>query len=303
MEPTTYVWMDGAMVPWEDATVHVLSHALHYGTGVFEGIRAYETAKGTAVFRLTDHMDRLHRSAKAYRMELEWSVEDLAKASKELLNANGLESGYIRPIVFLELGAVGLNPASARVRSAIITWRWGAYLGEEGVRDGIRVRVSSWRRFSQDAFPNAKATGTYINSILAKSEAVQNGYDEAIMLNSKGDLAEGSGENLFLVNDGVVYTPPISVGCLDGFTRNSAVTLLREDGYEVVERLMQRSDLYYCDELFLTGTAAEVTPIREVDDRPVGAGRPGSITRRAQQLFADTVSGKADAHPEWLEYV
>ena len=303
MEPTTYVWMDGAMVPWEDATVHVLSHALHYGTGVFEGIRAYETAKGTAVFRLTDHMDRLHRSAKAYRMELEWSVEDLAKASKELLNANGLESGYIRPIVFLELGAVGLNPASARVRSAIITWRWGAYLGEEGVRDGIRVRVSSWRRFSQDAFPNAKATGTYINSILAKSEAVQNGYDEAIMLNSKGDLAEGSGENLFLVNDGVVYTPPISAGCLDGFTRNSVVTLLREDGYEVVERLMQRSDLYYCDELFLTGTAAEVTPIREVDDRPVGAGRPGSITRRAQQLFADTVSGKADAHPEWLEYV
>ena len=303
MEPTTYVWMDGAMVPWEDATVHVLSHALHYGTGVFEGIRAYETAKGTAVFRLTDHMDRLHRSAKAYRMELEWSVEDLAKASKELLNANGLESGYIRPIVFLELGAVGLNPASARVRSAIITWRWGAYLGEEGVRDGIRVRVSSWRRFSQDAFPNAKATGTYINSILAKSEAVQNGYDEAIMLNSKGDLAEGSGENLFLVNDGVVYTPPISAGCLDGFTRNSVVTLLREDGYEVVERLMQRSDLYYCDELFLTGTAAEVTPIREVDDRPVGAGRPASITRRAQQLFADTVSGKADAHPEWLEYV
>ena len=303
MEPTTYVWMDGAMVPWEDATVHVLSHALHYGTGVFEGIRAYETAKGTAVFRLTDHMDRLHRSAKAYRMELEWSVEDLAKASKELLNANGLESGYIRPIVFLELGAVGLNPASARVRSAIITWRWGAYLGEEGVRDGIRVRVSSWRRFSQDAFPNAKATGTYINSILAKSEAVQNGYDEAIMLNSKGDLAEGSGENLFLVNDGVVYTPPISAGCLDGFTRNSVVTLLREDGYEVVERLMQRSDLYYCGELFLTGTAAEVTPIREVDDRPVGAGRPGSITRRAQQLFADTVSGKADAHPEWLEYV
>ena len=303
MEPTTYVWMDGAMVPWEDATVHVLSHALHYGTGVFEGIRAYETAKGTAVFRLTDHMDRLHRSAKVYRMELEWSVEDLAKASKELLNGNGLESGYIRPIVFLELGAVGLNPASARVRSAIITWRWGAYLGEEGVRDGIRVRVSSWRRFSQDAFPNAKATGTYINSILAKSEAVQNGYDEAIMLNSKGDLAEGSGENLFLVNDGVVYTPPISAGCLDGFTRNSVVTLLREDGYEVVERLMQRSDLYYCDELFLTGTAAEVTPIREVDDRPVGAGRPGSITRRAQQLFADTVSGKADAHPEWLEYV
>ena len=291
------------MVPWEDATIHVLSHALHYGTGVFEGIRAYETPDGTAVFRLTDHMDRLHRSAKAYQMELEWSVEDLTKAAKELLTANELESGYVRPLVFLELGAVGLNPAGARVRSAIISWRWGAYLGEEGVRDGITVGVSSWRRFSADTFPNAKATGTYINSILAKREAIHNGYDEAIMLNTEGVIAEGSGENLFLVRDSVVYTPPIATGCLDGITRDSVITLLREDGYDVVERTMHRSDLYYCDELFLTGTAAEVTPIREVDDRPVGSGKPGSVTRRAQELFAATVSGGRDAHREWLEYV
>ena len=303
MEPTTYIWMDGSMVQWEDANVHVLTHALHYGTGVFEGIRAYETPDGTAIFRLTDHMDRLHRSAKAYRMEVEWSVEDLAKAAKELLTANELESGYIRPIVFLELGAVGLNPANARVRSAIITWRWGAYLGEEGIRDGIRAKVSSWRRFSGDTFPNAKATGTYINSILAKMEAVQNGYDEAVMLNTDGVIAEGSGENLFLVRDGVVYTPPISVGCLDGITRDSVKTLLAEDGHEVVERHMHRSDLYYCDELFLTGTAAEVTPIREVDDRPVGTGEPGSVTRRAQKLFSETVSGTLASHSEWLEYV
>lgn len=303
MEPTKFVWMDGSMVPWEDANVHVLSHALHYGTGVFEGIRAYQTSSGTAVFRLTDHMDRLHRSAKAYQMELEWSVEDLSKAAKELLIANGLESGYVRPIVFLELGAVGLNPANARVRSAIITWEWGAYLGEEGVRRGIRAAVSSWRRFSADTFPNAKATGTYINSILAKSEAIHNGYDEAIMLNTDGVIAEGSGENIFLVRDGVVYTPPISSGCLDGITRDSVATLLAEEGYRVVETTMHRSDLYYCDELFLTGTAAEVTPIREVDQRPIGAGEPGPVTRRAQELFASLVSGKLDRHAEWLEYV
>lgn len=291
------------MVLWDDANVHVLSHALHYGTGVFEGIRAYETDVGTAVFRLTDHMDRLHRSAKAYQMELEWSVDDLSKAAKELLTANELEAGYLRPIVFLELGAVGLNPANARVRSAIISWRWGAYLGEDGVKNGIRAAVSSWRRFSADTYPNAKATGTYINSILAKREALHNGYDEAIMLNTEGVISEGSGENLFLVRDAVVYTPPISSGCLDGITRNSVVALLRDEGYEVRETTMHRSDLYYCDELFLTGTAAEVTPIREVDDRPVGDGTPGAITRRAQQLFAAAISGRLDAHQDWLEYV
>ncbi len=303
MEPTTYIWMDGEMVPWEEATVHVLSHALHYGTGVFEGIRAYQTEQGTAVFRLTDHMERLHRSAQAYQMELEWSVEDLTKATKELLAANELVDGYIRPLVFLELGAIGLNPANARVRTSIITWRWGAYLGEEGVRDGIRVRVSSWRRFPNDSFPNAKATGTYINSILAKREAVQAGFDEAIMLNQDGAISEGSGENIFVVSRGTVYTPPISVGCLDGFTRDAVATLLRDDGFEVVERVLDRTDLYYADEVFLTGTAAEVTPVREIDNRPIGPGKPGPITQRAQELFNATVTGKLTTHPEWLEHV
>jgi len=303
MEPTKYIWLDGEMVPWDEANVHVLTHAIHYGTAVFEGIRAYETAQGTAVFRLTKHMDRLLRSAKAYQMPTEWSVEDLCKASKDLLTANELASGYIRPIKFLELGAVGLNPTNARVRTAIISWQWGAYLGEEGVRDGIRVRVSSWRRFPMDVFPNAKASGTYINSILAKMEAVGNGYDEAIMLNTDGKISEGSGENIFIIRDGVVYTPPVSAGCLDGITRDSVAQLLTEDGYEVVEASFSRSDLYYCDEVFFTGTAAEVTPVREVDDRPVGDGKPGPITRRAQQLFADTVTGKLGSHPEWLEYL
>ncbi len=303
MEPTKYIWMDGEMVPWDDATVHVLAHALHYGTGVFEGIRAYETADGTAVFRLTPHMERLHRSAKAYQMDLVWSVEDLNKAALELLRINELTAGYLRPIVYLELGAIGLNPTSARVRTAIASWEWGAYLGEDGLRNGIRVRVSSWRRFSMDQFPNAKATGTYINSILAKMEAVSDGYDEAIMLNADGQISEGSGENLFLVNDGVVYTPPISAGCLDGITRDAVMMLLAEDGYDVVEKTLNRSDVYYCDEVFFTGTAAEVTPVREIDDRPVGDGIPGPVTRRAQELFHDAVSGKLASHPEWLEYV
>ena len=303
MEPTKYIWFDGEMVPWADANVHVLSHALHYGTGVFEGIRAYETPDGTEVFRLTEHMVRLHHSAKAYNMNLEWSVEELVDAAKETLRVNGLESGYIRPITFLELGALGLNPSGATVRSAIITWRWGAYLGEEGVRNGIRVRVSSWRRFPNTSFPNAKATGTYINSILAKMEAVQAGYDEALMLNQDGVISEGSGENLFLVRNGVVYTPPVAVGCLDGLTRNAVMILLAEEGYEIVEKVLDRSDLYYGDEVFFTGTAAEVTPVREIDDRPVGDGKPGPVTRAAQTLYADLVTGKLDKHHEWLEFI
>ena len=303
MEPTKYIWLDGEMVAWEDANVHVLTHAIHYGTAVFEGIRAYETSDGPAVFRLTEHMDRLLRSAKAYQMPLEWTSERLVNATKELLAANELRAGYVRPISFLELGAVGLNPENARVRTAIITWEWGAYLGEAGMRDGIRVRVSSWRRFPMDVFPNAKASGTYINSILAKREAVSTGYDEAIMLNTDGRISEGSGENIFIIRDGVVHTPPVSAGCLDGITRNSVVALLTEDGYEVVEKSFSRSDLYYCDEIFFTGTAAEVTPVREVDDRAVGDGKPGPITKRAEQLYLDLVHGKLDVHRDWLEYI
>lgn len=303
MEPTKYIWFDGEMVPWADANVHVLSHALHYGTGIFEGIRAYETPAGTAVFRLTDHMERLHHSAKAYSMKLEWTVEELVEAAKETLRVNGLEAGYVRPITFLELGALGLNPSGAKVRTAIITWRWGAYLGEEGVRNGIRVSVSSWRRFPNTAFPNAKATGTYINSILAKMESVNAGFDEAIMLNQDGVISEGSGENLFVIRNGTVFTPPIAVGCLDGLTRHAVMTLLAEEGHAIVEKTLDRSDLYYADEAFFTGTAAEVTPIREIDNRSIGNGKPGPVTRQAQGLYADLVSGKLNSHHEWLEYV
>lgn len=303
MDTAKYIWMDGAQVPWDEANVHVLTHALHYGTGVFEGIRAYQAAGGTAVFRLREHMERLHRSAMAYQMDLEWSVDQLCDATKRLLADNDLEAGYVRPIVYLGLGAFGLNPATASIHTSIISFRLGAYLGEEGIANGIRTRVSSWRRFSHDSFPNAKATGTYINSVLAKVEAVKSGYDEAIMLNSDGAISEGSGENIFLVQDGVVYTPPISAGCLDGITRQSVITLLGDDGYSIVEKTIHRSDLYYCDELFLTGTAAEVTPIREVDDREVGDGKPGPITRRSQQLFADAVTGKLHGYTDWLDYV
>jgi branched-chain amino acid aminotransferase len=304
MQPTTYIWMDGELVAWDDATVHVLAHGLHYGTGAFEGIRAYETDSGTAVFRLTEHTERLARSCKALGIPVDWTVDELVTASKELMSLNGLTAGYIRPIVFYGTGSMGLNPAGASVHTVIATWEWGAYLGEEGLANGIRVKVSSWRRIGQDALmPNAKLTGGYVNSVLAKQEALRAGYDEALMLNSEGFVAEGSGENLFVVRDGVVRTPPVTAGVLDGLTRESVMTLLRDDGYEVVEAYIARTDLYYADELFFSGTAAEVTPVREVDDRPVGDGRPGPVTRRAQQMFMDTVTGKNERHEDWLEYI
>jgi len=304
MEPTELIWVDGTLVPWGEATVHVLSHGLHYGTGAFEGIRAYETERGPAVFRLTDHMDRLVRSCKALGIPVEWSVVDLVKAGKEVLSVNSLRSGYIRPLVFYGTGSMGLNPAGATVHTVMAAWEWGAYLGEDGVRDGIRVATSSWRRIDhQSLMPNAKLTGGYINSVLAKQEALRAGYDEALMLNPKGLIAEGSGENLFLVRSDVVYTPPITAGVLDGITRDSVATLLTDDGFAVRETALERSDLYYADEAFFTGTAAEVTPIREVDGRPVGEGRPGAVTRRAQELFMGTATGVLDTHPEWLELV
>jgi len=304
MEPTDLIWMDGEMVPWDQASVHVLSHGLHYGTGVFEGIRAYETDGGTAIFRLDDHMERLVASAKAYRIPLEWSVDDLSKAAKELLAANRLVAGYIRPIVFYGLGSIGLNPAGAKVHTAMVCFPWGAYLGEEGLSNGIRAAVSSWSRIDQRMLiPNAKGTGGYLNSILAKQEALAGGYDEAILLTMDGDVSEGSGENLFLVKRGKVATPPHTVGALDGITRASVMQLLVDDGFEVVERSMTRSDLYYADEAWFTGTAAEVTPIREIDDRPVGDGKPGPVTQRAQELFMDVAHGRLDTYRHWLDYI
>ena len=304
MDATEYIWMNGNLVPWDEAQVHVLTHGLHYGTGIFEGIRAYETTDGPAVFRLTEHMERFVRGAKAIGMPLEYSAEALVDVCTEVVRVNGLASGYIRPIAFFGSGAMGLNPAGAEVHVVVAAWEWGAYLGEEGVQNGIRVAVSSWRRIDQQSLmPNAKVTGGYINSVLAKTAAVSAGYDEAILLNLDGVVAEGSGENLFLVRDGVVYTPPTSAGALDGLTRDAVSTMLRDAGHEVREATITRTDLYYADEIFFTGTAAEVTPVREVDDRSVGTGEPGPITRLAQKLFMDVVTGKDERYASWLEYV
>ena len=304
MNATDYIWMDGELIRWEDATIHVLAHGLHYGTGAFEGIRAYETPEGTAVFRLTDHMDRLRRSAKALGIPLGYEVPELVEAAKQTIRENGLRSCYIRPITFFGTGSMGLNPAGATVHVVIASWEWGAYLGDEGIQNGIRVAVSSWRRIGHDSFmPDAKGTGGYMNSVLANTAARRGGYDEALLLNSDGLIAEGSGENLFMVRNGIVHTPPTSAGALDGITRNSVYQLLSEDGYEIKETQITRTDLYYADEVFFTGTAAEVTPVREIDDRDVGDGKPGPITRRAQELYMGTVKGESGLHTEWLEYV
>jgi len=304
MEPSRFIWMDGKLVPWDDAKVHVLVHALHYGTGVFEGIRAYDTVDGTAVFRHREHMERLHSSAKAYGLELEWTVDELLDAARLLIKENELEACYIRPVVYLGMGSLGLNPTGVPTETSIATWRWGAYLGEEGLLNGIKVRVSSWRRLDHQSFvPNAKGTGGYINSVLAKREAIRDGYDEAILLNMRGFVAEGSGENLFVVRNGVVSTPPVSAGILDGITRATVMEVLADDGYEIVEHELTRSDLYNADEMFFSGTAAEVTPIREVDARPVGTGKPGPVTKRAQELFKDTVTGRLERYRHWLDFV
>ncbi len=304
MQPTNYIWMDGAMVPWDEANVHVLAHGLHYGTGVFEGIRAYKTPRGTAVFRLTDHMERLVNSARAYGIPVHYSADDMVKVAKELLSTNELSAGYIRPLAFYGTGSMGLNPAGAEAHLMMACWEWGAYLGEDGVSNGIRVAVSSWRRIDHESLiPNAKGTGGYLNSVMAKQEALANGFDEALLLNGDGYISEGSGENLFLIKNGTVYTPPVTAGVLEGITRDSVMTLLREDGYSVTEKRMLRSDVYFADEAFFTGTAAEVTPIRELDHRPIGEGKPGPITKRAQELFMGTATGRLDGHDDWLEYV
>jgi len=290
------------MVPWDEAQVHVLSHGLHYGTGVFEGIRAYETDTGPTVFRLTEHMERLHRSATAYGIPLDWSVEELVGAARRVVSVNSLPSAYIRPLVTLGTGSLSLDPQACTTVTVIAAWTWGAYLGEEGVRNGITVGVSSWRRFAESTLiANAKGTGGYLNSVQAKLEALRAGFDEAIMLNTDGLVAEGSGENLFLVRNGEVLTPPVTAGILEGITRDSIMQLLRDDGLDVREAPLSRSDLYYADELFFTGTAAEVTPIRAVDHRPVGSGKPGPVTRLAQELFNRAVTGKLDAYKNWLE--
>ena len=304
MEPASHIWSDGELIAWDDATVHFLSHVVQYGTGVFEGIRAYNTPEGTAVFRLRDHMVRLEASARAYGIPMEYSAEALDEATLELLRATELESAYIRPSVFYGLGSIGLDPTPNEVHTMIGAFELGAYLGDEGIRKGITAMVSSWRRISHTSLiPTAKGSGGYLNSMLSKREAVSAGYDEAIMLNDAGSVSEGSGMNLFTVSDGVVFTPPVSSGILEGITRNSVIVLLEGEGIEVRQVEMARGSLYTAEEAFFTGTAAEVTPIREIDGRQVGLGEPGPVTRKAQDRFAAAVAGKLDDYRHWLEFV
>jgi branched-chain amino acid aminotransferase len=298
------IWMDGKMVDWADAKIHVLTHALHYGSGVFEGIRAYETPRGPAIFRLNDHIDRFFKSAKILLMDMPFSREELIAATKAVVVENKLKSCYLRPIAYLGYGEMGLNPLLSKTNVAIAAWPWGAYLGEEGLAKGIRVKISSWQRHDPNAIPPAaKCTGMYVNSSLAKIEAVKSGYDECILLSPQGTVSECTGENIFIVKGRRVITPPISAGALDGLTRDAIMVLAREHDFEVQEGTLLRSDLYLADEIFLTGTAAEVVPVASVDDREVGDGRPGSVTKELQAAYFDLVKGKSLTHPEWLDYV
>jgi branched-chain amino acid aminotransferase len=298
------IWMDGELVAWQDAKVHVLSHALHYGSGVFEGIRAYETPRGAAVWHLGEHLKRLFRSAKLYHMQVPFSREAIAQATKDVIRANELTSCYIRPLVIRGYGEMGVNPLQAPVNVSIAVWPWGAYLGEDALERGVRIKISSWRRNGQNSLPAAaKATGQYINSVLAKVESLKAGYDEAIMLNEAGFITDGSGENVFVVRDGAITTPPIAAGCLDGITRGTVIVLAREAGYTVREENLTRTDLYNADECFFSGTAAELTPIREVDDREVGEGHRGPVTKELQSAFFAATKGEDPKHTDWLTYV
>src|SRR6476659_1261376 len=294
--------MNGELVDWANATVHVGTHGLHYGTGVFEGIRCYETDDGPAVFRLRDHLNRLAKSAELYYLPLSYSPETIREATHELIRRNGLKSCYIRPLAFRGYGEMGLFAKGSPVNVIIAAWPWGAYLGDEGKQQGIRAKVSSWRRISPDSLiPHSKASGQYLNSILAKTESANAGYDEAILLDQRGMVCEGSGENIFVVRDGVLCTPPHVAAILDGINRKSVIQIARDLGYEVVERDIARAELYLAEEVFLTGTAAELVPVREVDDHSIG--EPGEITRHVQAKFNDALHGRAEEYLEWLDFV
>jgi branched-chain amino acid aminotransferase len=297
------IWMNGEFVAWEDAKVHVLTHALHYGTGVFEGIRAYETDDGsTGIFRHQDHLRRLEKSSRLYYMDIPYPLDQIREATHELIVRNGFRSCYIRPLVFRGHGPMGLDPLENPVEVSIAVWEWGAYLGEEGKRNGIRARVSSWRRISPDSLiPQAKASGQYLNSVLAKIEAKKAGYDEAILLDHKNHVCEGTGENIFVIKDGTIATPPHTASILDGINRKSVMEIARDLGYTIVERDIARAELALADEIFLTGTAAELTPVREIDDIEIGP--PGEITRALQREFDDALHGRSERYREWLDIV
>lgn len=298
-----FIWFDGKLVPWREANTHVLTHTLHYGMGVFEGVRAYETAQGPAIFRLQDHTDRLFRSAHILGMSLPFSKEEINAAHLDVVKANGLKSCYFRPMAFYGSGKLGVAPKKDDVQVIVAAWPWGAYLGEEALENGIRVKISSYARHHVNVtMPRAKLSSTYANSIIANAEAVEAGYDEALLLDTNGFVAEGAGENLFLVKDGVIYEPEIA-SALTGITRASVIQVAKEFGMEVQSRRVTRDDVYVADEAFFTGTAAEVTPIRDVDGRIIGNGKRGPVTHKLQKRFFEIVNGQAPEYAHWLSHV
>jgi len=297
------IWYDGKLVPWRDANTHVLTHSLHYGLAVFEGLRAYETAKGTAIFRMAEHMERMYNSAHIYMMKIPYSRDTLMEACLEVVRANRLASCYVRPIAFYGSEKMGVSPRGASVHVAIAAWPWGAYLGAEGLEKGIRVKTSSFARHHVNVtMARAKFAATYANSILANLEATQDGYDEALLLDVDGFVAEGAGENLFVIKNGRMYEPELT-SALIGITRDTVIRLANEIGIEVISKRLTRDDIYIADEAFFTGTAAEVTPIRELDNRVIGAGERGPITARLQSMFFDVVNARAEQHLDWLSFV
>jgi branched-chain amino acid aminotransferase len=301
MRETEKIWMNGELIDWADAKIHVGTHGLHYGSGVFEGIRVYETANGPAVFRLTDHLKRLENSARLLHMELPFSADELRLACHEVVAANGLAECYLRPIAFYGYGELGVNPGTNPVDVYIMSWPWGTYLGAEGLEHGIRAKISSWKRIGPNTIPHvAKATGIYLNSMLAVLEATRAGYDEAILLTDDGYVADGSGENIFLIKDEILSTPDLSASILPGITRQTVIEIAQTLGYAVHERQIIRSDLYIADEVFMCGTAAEVTPVRSVDDHEIGP--PGPVTKAIQAAFFDAVRGRDERWTRWLEY-
>jgi len=301
MQATEKIWMNGDLVDWDDARIHVGAHGLHYGTGVFEGIRCYETPKGPAVFRLTDHMRRMHYSAQLIDMELPYSVDELRAATNDLLTANNLRECYIRPIAFYGFGELGVKAQGNPVETVIMSWPWGTYLGEEALRSGIRTKISTWQRIPPNVIPHAsKATGVYLNSMLAVHEAHRAGYDEAIMLTPEGTVADGPGETIFIVRDGKIATPGLETGILHGITRDSVFAIAADLGYAVEQKPLIRSDLYLADEVFMCGTAAEITPVRSVDDHEIGVG---DVTLEIQRAYLDIVRGASDSFAEWSELV
>jgi branched-chain amino acid aminotransferase len=304
IKKSPYIWLNGQLVEWDSATIHVMSHVVHYGSSFFEGIRCYETPRGTAVFRLTPHIKRLFESTKIYRTEIPYSEEELVEAVKETVRANSLQSGYIRPVVYRGYGAIGLDPTPCPVEVAIAAIEWGKYLGAEAMEHGVDVCVSSWNRFAPNTMPSmSKAGGNYLNSQLIKLEALRHGYSEGVVLDPNGYVSEGSGENIFIVRKGTVLTPPLANSILEGITRDTVIQFLRERNIEVREEMIPRELLYVADEAFFTGTAAEITPIRSVDGIPVGDGKRGPITSNIQEAFFSLVEGKRDDPYHWMEYV